>query len=74
MPGGPARGARVARPRPSLPLVVAWALLGVVLEIHQIGPGQTGVSMVALSYPTWLRGQRTGFSFGIGRAGSVVGS
>jgi putative MFS transporter len=59
---------------PSMPLLTAWVLLGVFLAVHQFGPGQTGVSMAALSYPTELRGQGTGFSFGIGRAGGVVGS
>ncbi len=48
-------------------------LIGIFLFFHTFGPGQTGVSMSALSYPTELRGQGTGFSYGIGRVGAVLG-
>jgi MFS family permease len=43
------------------------------LLAHTFGPAQTGISIAALSYPTELRGQGTGFSYGIGRIGAVVG-
>jgi putative MFS transporter len=48
-------------------------LIGVFLFFHTFGPGQTGVSMAALSFPTEIRGQGTGFSYGIGRLGAVAG-
>ena len=52
---------------------VGALLVGVFLFFHTFGPGQTGVSMAALSYPTEIRGQGTGFSYGIGRLGAVAG-
>jgi MFS transporter, putative metabolite transport protein len=48
-------------------------LIGVFIFFHTFGPGQTGVSMSALSYPTELRGQGTGLSYGVGRFGAVIG-
>lgn len=56
-----------------LPALVGAALVAVFIFAHTFGPAQTGVSMSALSYPTELRGQGTGFSYGIGRLGAVVG-
>lgn len=57
----------------SLPALAGAALLCLFLFAHTFGPAQTGVSMSALSYPTELRGQGTGFSYGVGRLGAVAG-
>jgi putative MFS transporter len=57
-----------------IPALLAEALIGVFFLSHTFGPGQNGVTMSALSYPTEIRGAGTGFSYGIGRAGSFIGT
>lgn len=56
-----------------LPPLGGVVLLIMFLLAHTFGPAQTGISIAALSFPTELRGQGTGFSYGIGRVGAVVG-
>jgi MFS transporter, putative metabolite transport protein len=48
-------------------------VLALFIAFHTFGPAQTGIGVAALSYPTELRGQGTGFSFGFGRLGAMIG-
>ncbi|MCL6594064.1 MAG: MFS transporter, partial [Alicyclobacillus sp.] len=57
-----------------LPGILGALLLGIFILFHTFGPAQNGISIAVLSYPTEIRGLATGFSYGIGRLGSVLGS
>lgn len=56
-----------------LPVFVSSSLLAIIMLAHTFGPGQNGMSIAALSYPTEIRGQGTGFAQSMNRVGSIVG-
>ncbi|RIV22760.1 MFS transporter [Alicyclobacillaceae bacterium I2511] len=57
----------------SLPILIAAALIALFITSHSFGPGATGMTMGAMSYPTSIRGVGSGYAQGIIRVGSIFG-
>ncbi len=55
-------------------LPVAAVFVALFLFGHSLGPGPQGMAMAALSFPTMLRGSAIGWTQGMLRVGSIVGS
>lgn len=56
-----------------LPIAIGIVLLAIFQAAMTWGPGQTGVSIGALSYPSAMRGRGVGITYGVGRGGTIVG-
>ncbi|MEM4093095.1 MAG: hypothetical protein QW837_08650, partial [Conexivisphaerales archaeon] len=48
-------------------------LIGTMILGHSFGPGSQGMTMAALSYPTYIRGTGTGWGQAMVRIGSILG-
>ncbi len=55
-------------------LPLAAVFVSLFLLGHSLGPGPQGMAMAALSFPTMLRGSAIGWTQGMLRVGSIVGS
>lgn len=58
----------------NFPMVINTFLVGLFLFGHSSGPGTQGKTIAALSFPTDLRSQATGFVESVSRIGSIVGT
>lgn len=57
-----------------LPMLLNTFLIGLFLFGHSGGPGTQGKTIGALSFPTHLRSQATGFVESVSRTGSIIGT
>ena len=58
----------------NLPMIINTFLIGLFLFGHSGGPGTQGKTIGALSFPTDLRSQATGFVEAVSRTGSIIGT
>lgn len=58
----------------SLPMIINTFLIALFLFGHSGGPGTQGKTIAALSFPTYLRSQATGFVESVSRTGSIIGT
>nr|WP_276516696.1 MFS transporter [Staphylococcus lugdunensis] len=57
-----------------LPMILNTFLIALFLFGHSGGPGTQGKTIGALSFPTYLRSQATGFVEAVSRTGSIIGT
>ena len=58
----------------SLPMIINTFFIALFLFGHSGGPGTQGKTIAALSFPTYLRSQATGFVESVSRTGSIIGT